>query len=112
MPVIHINTNIVVEQPHAFTKLISHEIAIALAKPESYVLVHLHMNQEMCFAGTTDPLAYVELKSLGLTDSNTKELSANICDILLAELGIDPARVYIEFSAPERQMFGWNSGTF
>ncbi|MBF0281547.1 MAG: hypothetical protein HQM07_03135 [Zetaproteobacteria bacterium] len=112
MPVIVISTNIEIAQPHALTKIVSHEIAMALGKDERYVMVHLHSKQEMCFAASTDPLAFVELKSLGLKPTTTDELSHTLCELLEDEMGIDPARIYIEFSAPASNMFGWNNSTF
>ncbi|MCF7821696.1 MAG: hypothetical protein K9M17_04560 [Mariprofundaceae bacterium] len=66
----------------------------------------------MLFAGNNEPLAYIELKSLGLTTAQTASLSENLCEFLSTELEVDPSRIYIEFASPEREMFGWNSGTF
>jgi len=54
----------------------------------------------------------VQLKSLGLPEANTASYSAQLCEILQSELGMDTARIYIEFSAPQRHMWGWNGGTF
>jgi len=32
--------------------------------------------------------------------------------LIKQQLGIDESRVYIEFSNPERHMWGWNGATF
>lgn len=112
MPVLCIRTNAKLANKQAFLKAASALVADALSKPESYVMIHVSDNQSMSFAGTTEPLAYVELKSLGLTSGQTTDLSKHICDFLRQELSIDASRIYIEFSAPERVMFGWNGGTF
>ncbi|MCF6207898.1 MAG: phenylpyruvate tautomerase MIF-related protein [Ghiorsea sp.] len=112
MPVLSIQTNAEVANKEAFLKTASALVANELSKPESYVMIHLSDNQNMSFAGTTEPLAYVELKSLGLTSGQTASLSKHICNFLNKELSIDASRIYIEFSAPERVMFGWNGGTF
>jgi len=112
MPYLHIHTNVAVaNQPELLTRC-SSEIAAALAKPESYVMVELSDQQPMLFAGSDAPLAFVELKSLGLSDTQTADLSARLCHLLHEELAVDRARIYIEFAAPERAMFGWNGGTF
>ena len=112
MPYLHIHTNVAVaDQPELLTRC-SSEIAAALGKPESYVMVELSDQQPMLFAGSDAPLAFVELKSLGLNNTQTADLSARICSLLHALLGVDSARIYIEFAAPERPMFGWNGGTF
>ena len=112
MPVLSIQTNAAIADKNAFLKTASSLVADALSKPESYVMIHVSDNQDMSFAGTTDPLAYVELKSLGLMEQQTRELSKKVCSLLNQQLGIDTSRIYIEFSAPERSMFGWNGGTF
>lgn len=112
MPFLHIRTNIEIESTTPFLKEASAAMAAALGKPESYVMVQLSAGQQMCFAGNDAPLAFVELKSLGLDTSQTKALSQRICSLLQGHFDIEPARVYIEFAAPERAMFGWNNSTF
>jgi len=112
MPCLLIHTNIEVADKPAFLRHCSSEVAAALAKPESYVLIELNDNKAMLFAGSDAPLAFLELKSLGLTPEQTPALSARLCALMHAELGIDPARIYIEFAAPERAMFGWKGDTF
>ncbi len=87
-------------------------VASLLGKPESYVMIQLSDKQTMSFAGTSEPLAFCNLKSLGLTSGQTTKLSKQLSGFLHQSLAIDPSRVYIEFSAPERVMFGWNGGTF
>jgi phenylpyruvate tautomerase PptA (4-oxalocrotonate tautomerase family) len=112
MPVLNIRTNVIMEEKQRFLKAASVRIATALGKPEGYVMVMVSDNQEMLFAGNHEPLAYVELKSLALTTAQTTSLSENICEFISTELEINPSRIYIEFASPEREMFGWNGGTF
>jgi len=112
MPVLNLHTNISINDKEALLKQASTLIAEALGKPEGYVMIKLSDNESMSFAGTTEPLAFVELKSLGLTTDQTVPLSAIISGFISEQLGIEPARIYIEFAAPERAMFGWNGGTF
>ncbi len=116
MPSLIIHTNVAVSDkisdPSAFLSRCSSATAAMLGKPESYVMVELCDNRPMLFGGTDAPLAFVELKSLGLNAEQTVELSARLCELLNDALAIDPARVYIEFAAPERAMFGWNGSTF
>ena len=112
MPVLSIQTNVNVQDQSEFLKNASSLVANALSKPENYVMIHLSDAQTMSFAGTSEPLAYVELKSLGLTSGQTAGLSKAICNFLGETLSLDASRIYIEFSAPERVMFGWNGGTF
>ncbi len=112
MPYLHLHTNVAVDDSAALLRRCSSTTAAALGKPESYVMIEISDRQPMLFAGSDAPLAFVELKSLGLSSSQTANLSATLCDLLQQELGIDAGRIYIEFAAPERAMFGWNGGTF
>jgi len=87
-------------------------VAKQLCKPERYVMVSVEINPAMQFAGSTDPLAYLELKSIGLPESSTGELSRALCELVSSETGTNPERIYIEFADAERKMWGWNSSTF
>jgi len=107
-----VQTNVVVADKEVLLSRCSSLVAEALSKPESYVMVELSDNKSMLFAGSDAPLAFLELKSLGLTTQQTTAISATLCAFIDTELGIEPARIYIEFTAPERAMFGWNGGTF
>ena len=112
MPYLHVHTNVQVEDKSGFLSACSELASNLLGKPENYVMVELSENKAMLFAGTNAPLAFIELKSLGLTEVQTAGLSSRLCAFLRSELGIDAARIYIDFASPERTMFGWNGGTF
>lgn len=114
MPFLSIETNVDVsgEQRAALLKRASAKAAEALGKPESYVMVSLAAGRPMLFAGSDAPLAYLQLRSLGLPGEATGRLSATLCRFVEDELGIPSGRVYIEFSGPERHMWGWDGGTF
>lgn len=112
MPYLSVQTNVKVDDAAGLMKRLSQQAAGMLGKPESYVMVHLEAGAALCFAGSSEPAAYVQLKSLGLPDEQIAGFSTRLCSSLQGELGIDPARIYIEFSAPLRHMWGWNGGTF
>ncbi|OIO69050.1 MAG: hypothetical protein COW19_04320 [Zetaproteobacteria bacterium CG12_big_fil_rev_8_21_14_0_65_55_1124] len=112
MPYLSVQTNVSVADEAGFLSRISKQAARMLGKPESYVMVHIDADAAMLFAGSAEPLAYVELKSLGLPEGDTTAFSAGLCSLLQDELGIDAERIYIEFSGPERHMWGWNGATF
>lgn len=114
MPTIKIQTNadIIKDRRPALLSDLSRAVAEMLGKPESYVMVILELNLDMSFGGTSDSLAYVELKSLGLQEDRTAEFSSRLCSLLEAALQIPKKRIYIEFASPARHMFGWNGGTF
>ncbi|RMG54021.1 MAG: hypothetical protein D6717_10270, partial [Gammaproteobacteria bacterium] len=94
MPYLHVHTNVQIEDEAGFMQRCSQTAAEALGKPESYVMVNLSHGKPMLFAGSDAPLAYVELKSLGMPGSATAELSATLCGMLEDALGIEPGRVY------------------
>jgi len=114
MPYLRIQTNTKVDSDVRTTLLsrCSQVVAEMLGKPESYVMVHLEDDSKMMFAGGVEPLAYLELKSLGMPEERTGDFSRCLCSLMREELGIEPSRVYIEFSSPPRHMWGWNGGTF
>ncbi len=90
----------------------SQKVAEILGKPERYVMVSYEPNDHMLFGGDASPLAYLELKSIGLPEARTAEISAALCALVNELTGIPQDRIYIEFSNAERHMWGWNGGTF
>ncbi len=112
MPYLEINTNTTIDNCSAIAEQVSKLAADILGKPESYVMVKVSPEQTLLFAGSDAPAAHIKLKSLGLPENNTAEFSEKLCSFLSGQLGIDGSRVYIEFSNPERHMWGWDSKTF
>lgn len=114
MPVLKIQTNVEISE---YTKLnllhdASAKIAAILGKPERYVMVIIEPNPHMLFAGDDSPLAYLELKSIGLPSDRTSEISEDLSNLINQQLSITADRIYIEFSNAERHMWGWSGGTF
>ena len=114
MPYLLIRTNQNVTEAATATLLTraSREVAGLLGKSERYVMVSLEQGQPMLFGGSADPLAYLELKSIGLPGGETARLSAALCDLLGQELGVPRDRIYIEFSNASGPLLGWNGATF
>ncbi len=114
MPLLRIQANLDAEpeQRRALLGAASQLVAAQLGKPERYVMVSLEPNPDMLFAGDDAPLAYLELKSIGLPEAKTADLSEALCDLMNDKLGIAKDRVYIEFADAERHLWGWNGGTF
>ncbi len=114
MPYLKIQSNVSIDETEASHLLAeaSKRVSKELGKPENYVMVALEPPQPMLFAGSSDPLAYLELKSIGLPQSKTPALSAALCKLMEERLGIPAARIYIEFADAPRAMWGWDSGTF
>ncbi|MDX5151731.1 MAG: phenylpyruvate tautomerase MIF-related protein [Acidiferrobacterales bacterium] len=114
MPLLTIQTNIAIDEAgqENLIRQASSLVSEQLSKSEKYVMVNLQDKQPMLFAGTDGPCALLGLKSIGLPEDRTTEISNALCALVAAETDIKPDRVYIEFTNAERHMWGWNSSTF
>ena len=112
MPFIRVHTNIEVPEPMEVLKKLSAISAEKIGKPESYVMTAVTDKANMTFGGSDAPLAFIECKSIGLSETQTKGLSASLCSFCEGELGIPQNRVYVEFAGARGSMWGWKGGTF
>jgi len=114
MPLVKLQTNLDLDSSTTQTliKQTSSLTASLLSKPESYVMVIAETSCSMLFAGSNEPLCYIELKSIGLPENETPSISAALCQLVNDIAGINPERIYIEFTNAPRAMWGWNSATF
>jgi phenylpyruvate tautomerase PptA (4-oxalocrotonate tautomerase family) len=114
MPFLKIQTNQILSQVDAcsLASRSSRMVADLLGKPEAYVMVSVETATAMLFAGTEEPLAYLELKSIGLPKSITASAARALCDLVAAQTGVAASRIYIEFTDAPRDMWGWNGDTF
>ena len=114
MPYLSIQTNKALDSSEIndFIDKASKTVAQQLGKPESYVMVAMPESSAMMFAGNNAACAYLELKSLGLPEDDTRKISAALCELVQNSLGIDSKRIYIEFASPPRHMWGWDNSTF
>ena len=114
MPYLKIQTNLPLSKKAERSVLqdASALVAKELGKPEEFVMVALQPDTPMMFAGTDDPVAFLELKSIGLPADKTKRLSRTLCDLINRHLGIRPERVYVKFIDVLHSMWGWKGDTF
>ena len=114
MPLLRIETNIEIDKEErcGLMRRASAQVAELLGKPESYVMISLQPACAMLFAGNSAPLAYLELKCIGLPTERNGQLASALCDFIARELEIEAARIYIEFADAPRSHWGWNGGTF
>ena len=96
----------------AIRKTLSANLAQWLGKPEDYCMILLQFDADLCFAGTDEPAATVEMASLGLAGEAIPKLTKAIYSCLEALLPLDPSRVYIRFISPPRSHWAWNGKTF
>jgi len=112
MPLLNIKTNISIKNKTAFAEAASKATSELLEKSESYVMINIEDNQCLMFAGNHNPCALLSLKSLGLPEDLTTTFSRKLCAFIESQTTIEASRIYIEFSSPERHMWGWDSRTF
>jgi phenylpyruvate tautomerase len=114
MPYLKLNTNLTIDnaQSPKLLSQLSQLVAQETGKPELYVMIELNADRWMLFAGSNDPLAYLECKSIGLSPQQAKALSARLSQLLETALRIPPDRIYIEFNNCPAELWGWNGSTF
>ena len=114
MPYLKIQTNLPLgkKAERAILKNASALVAELLEKPEGFVMIALQPDTPMLFAGSDDPVAFLELKSVGLPARKTKDLSQALCQLIEGHLGIPRDRVYVKFIDVKGAMWGWKGDTF
>ena len=114
VPYLMIQTNLPLgkKAERAILKNASTLVAELLGKPESFVMIALQTDTTMLFAGSDDPVAFLELKSVGLPARKTKDLSESLCQLIEGHLGIPRDRVYVKFIDVKGAMWGWKGDTF
>ena len=116
MPLIQVKTSISKPDSTAIESLLttlSAKLAKHLGKPESYVMTAFESDINMTFAGTFDPVCYIEIKSIGnMNPSQTKSMSNDFCQIVEDKLGVPKNRTYLEFADAKGSMWGWDGRTF
>lgn len=114
MPYLKIQTNLPLGKKSRQTILRSASslVALELEKPESLVIVALQPDTTMLFDGSDEPVAFLELKSVGLPARRAKKLSQALCELIEQHLGIANDRVYVKFIGLSRGMWGWKGDTF
>ena len=115
MPFIKVQTSIPAPAKADVESLLlklSGKLATHLGKPESYVMTAFEGDIPMTFAGTTEPVCYVEIKSVGTMGDRTRTMSEDFCIEISQVLGVKKNRIYIEFNDAKGSMWGWNGSTF
>jgi phenylpyruvate tautomerase len=114
MPYFKIETNQKMNDAGAekLSKGMSSFLSGLLGKPERVIMVSVYHSITMMFNENTSPAAYVEMKSIGLTQDKCPGYASAICEFFETALSIPADRVYIDFASIDGKMFGWNKQTF
>jgi phenylpyruvate tautomerase len=114
MPYLAIATNaeIAPEAQGALLRDASKAVASGTAKPEQYVLVKLQAGQALLFAGSGEPAAFLEVKSIGYPSIGVKEMARSLCAVVNRHLGVPGNRTYIVFEDIKGAMWAYDGETF
>jgi phenylpyruvate tautomerase len=116
MPLIKVQTSVSAPEQAAvelMLKSLSAKLAKHTGKPESYVMTVFESGISMTFAATTDPVCYIEIKSVGtMQPDQTEAMSQDFCQQIYQSLSVPKNRIYIEFTDAKGAMWGWNGTTF
>lgn len=116
MPLIKVQTSIAAPDKsdvELLLKSLSASLARHTGKPESYVMTAFEPGLAMTFGGTTEPVCYIEIKSVGtMSPQQTQSMSQDFCQQVNQAIGVPKNRTYIEFADAKGYMWGWNGSTF
>ena len=114
MPYLKIQTNLPLTKKAELTvlKTASSLVAQELQKAEEFVMIAVQPDTPMLFAGSDEPVAFLELKSVSLPARKTKPLCRSLCALIEEHLGIAKDRVYVKFISVKKGMWGWKGDTF
>ena len=110
MPLLNISTNTKIKNEQILLAKSSDFISSLTGKPINFIMVKLTHSLSMNFAGTDEPCAFIEIKSIGSLVPS--KMSKPICEFFSNELGILTERIYISFQDVDSKNWAWNSKTF
>ena len=114
MPLLKLETTVAISEENRKPLLaaLSKTIALAVGKPENYVMVTCS-HSTILMSGKNGDAAFVDIRSIGgLNDNVNRKLSQQVCQLLKDSLGVAPDRVYLNFTNLEAGNWGWNGDTF
>lgn len=104
MPCLRIETNVKTDRIQ-LALAASQALAEAVGKPEAKVQVAVFTDVAMTHAGTDDPAAFVEVRSVGLKPADCTDLAAKLSAFIKTSIGVEPVRTYIAFHAIDPTLF-------
>lgn len=113
MPFINVKTNISVSKDAetAIKSSLGQAITAIPGKTENWLMLGIEPDCILYFRGDASPAAMVEVSIFGEENSEAFcNLTEKICTILNEQLGIEPSRIYVKYSAVKN--WGWNGSNF
>ena len=87
-------------------------LASQLGKPENYVMVSIAVDQRLAFAGSEEPAAFLELKSIRFPDAKRGSLCAELTDLIAEFCGIARDRIFLAMVDVDPKLWSQNGKTF
>jgi phenylpyruvate tautomerase len=90
----------------------SRVVASQLGKPESYVMVSMVAGQRLAFAGSEEPAAFLELRSIRFPDAKRSSLCTELTDLIAEFCGIARDRIFLVMADVDAKLWGHDGKTF
>jgi phenylpyruvate tautomerase len=90
----------------------SQVVASQLSKPENYVMVSIALGQRLAFAGSEEPAAFLELRSIGLPDAKRGSLCTKLTDLIAEFCGIATDRIFLVMIDVDAKLWGHDGKMF
>ena len=87
-------------------------VASQLGKPENYVMASIAPAQQLAFAGSEEPAAFVELRSIRFLDAKRGSLCAELTDLIAEFCGIAKDRIFLVMLDVDAKLWGHDGKTF
>ena len=110
MPLLSISTNTKIKNEQILLANSLDFISSLTGKPKNFIMIKLTDSLSMNFAGTDEPCAFIEIKSIGSLVPS--KMSKPSCEFFSSELEIPKERIYIFFQDVDSKNWAWNSKTF
>ena len=113
MPLLRLETTVVLpdEKQKALLAALSKAVAIAIGKPEQYVMVTASP-ASILMSGKPGDAAFVDIRSIGgLSGDVNRKLSKEVSKLLSDTLGLAPERIFLNFTDVAAGSWGWNGST-
>ena len=113
MPYLAITTNVplAAECESALAAEVSKILAEQLKKPQTFVMVAVHPVRVLRFAGSEEPAAFLDLKSIGLPNY-LSDISLSLTQAVGHHAGIPATRVFIAFADISSSRWAHEGDTF
>lgn len=112
MPFINVKTNAAVSKAQCdkIKAALGQAITALPGKSENWLMVGIEPEQVLYFQGSDAPAAMVQVQTYGTNAQGTGDLTARICALLNAELGLPQNRIYVSYFGTAN--WGWNGSNF